>query len=84
MQFQADLLQVPVARPRVIETTAMGAAFLAGLAVGFWGGLEELAAKWQAERIFKPTREAEAMNKLYHGWQRAVGLAREWADVEEL
>jgi glycerol kinase len=83
MQFQADLLQVPVARPEVIETTALGAAFLAGLAVGFWDGQDELAARWQAERIFKPAREAGAMNKLYRGWQRAVERARGWADVEE-
>lgn len=83
MQFQADLLQVPVARPRVIETTATGAAFLAGLAVGFWGDQEELADKWQAERIFAPAREAGAMNKLYRGWQRAVERAREWAEVGE-
>jgi glycerol kinase len=83
MQFQADLLQVPVARPGVIETTALGAAFLAGLAVGFWDGQDELAARWQAERIFKPVRDAVAINKLYRGWQRAVERARGWADVEE-
>jgi glycerol kinase len=83
MQFQADLLQVPVARPGVIETTALGAAFLAGLAVGFWDGQDELAARWQPEHIFKPNRDAGAMNKLYRGWQRAVERARGWADVEE-
>jgi glycerol kinase len=56
---------------------------LAGLAVGFWDGQDELAARWQAEHIFKPNWDAGAMNKLYRGWQRAVGRARGWADVEE-
>jgi glycerol kinase len=82
MQFQSDLLQVTVARPMVIETTAMGAAFLAGLAVGFWGGQDELAATWQAEQTFEPVRDTGAMNKLYRGWQRAVERARGWAEAE--
>lgn len=79
MQFQADLLQVPVARPRVIETTAMGAAFLAGLAVGFWKGREQLTEIWQAERVFQPEAAAADMDKLYSDWRRAVERSRSWA-----
>jgi glycerol kinase len=80
MQFQADLLGVPVVRPRVTETTALGAAYLAGLAVGFWDSREEIAAQWQAERRFEPTmpdaRREEAMTR----WARAVAHAKSWAE----
>ncbi len=75
MQFQADLLGIPVVRPRVTETTALGAAYLAGLATGVWGGTEELSTLWQAERRFHPTlpreRAAEAMAR----WEHAVRQA---------
>ncbi|MBC8139486.1 MAG: glycerol kinase, partial [Fibrella sp.] len=79
MQFQADLLGVPVVRPRVVETTALGAACLAGLAVGFWKTREEIARHWQVERTFTPGRSRGEMGNLYANWQRAVGRSRDWA-----
>ncbi|GAV25372.1 glycerol kinase [Carboxydothermus islandicus] len=82
MQFQADILGVPVERPVNIETTAMGAAYLAGLAVGFWVDKKELVAKYKVSRRFEPTMDVETREKLYKGWQRAVTRARDW-EVEE-
>ena len=72
MQFQADLLGIPVVRPKVIETTALGAAYLAGLAVGSYRNLEELAAQWQVERRFLPTMPRERAAELMANWERAV------------
>jgi glycerol kinase len=72
MQFQADLLGIPVVRPRVIETTALGAAYLAGLSCGVYGGLDELAAHWQAERTFHPTMSRARAAELMQGWEHAV------------
>jgi glycerol kinase len=78
MQLQADLLGVPVQRPAVTETTALGAAYLAGLAVGYWSGLEEIATQWQAEAEFVPGMPPSQRDALYAGWQRAVERARGW------
>lgn len=78
MQFQSDILGVPVSRPKVIETTALGAAYLAGLATGYWGSKEEIAAKWQIDRVFKPDMDEEKRNSLYSGWTKAVKRAMEW------
>ncbi len=79
MQFQADLLGVPVVRPRVTETTALGAAYLAGLAVGFWQDETELAALWQAERRFEPAMPETRRTALISAWQRAVERSLNWA-----
>jgi len=79
MQFQADILGVPVQRPAVTETTALGAAYLAGLATGFWNSLEEIAGQWRLERSFEPAMSADQREALYSGWQRAVERARHWA-----
>ncbi len=79
MQTQADLLGVPVVRPRQTETTALGAAFLAGLAVGLWQGPDELAALWRAERRFEPTGSADWRASRVAEWHRAVDRARSWA-----
>jgi glycerol kinase len=79
MQFQADLLGVPVVRPRVTETTALGAAYLAGLAVGFWTSREEIAAQWQSERRFVPRMPAARREEALARWARAVAHARAWA-----
>ncbi|HQE41301.1 MAG TPA: FGGY-family carbohydrate kinase, partial [Zoogloea sp.] len=79
MQIQADLLGVPVIRPRQTETTALGAAYFAGLAVGVWNTPEELAAHWQTERIFTPARSADWRLAHLHEWHRAVERARGWA-----
>ena len=80
MQFQSDILGVPVDRPVVTETTAMGAAFLAGLAVGFWKSKDEIAAKWAVDRNFKPAMDAAVREKLYKGWKRAVERALKWEE----
>jgi glycerol kinase len=80
MQFQADLLGVPVIRPRVTETTALGAAYLAGLAVGFWSSQEEIAAQWQAERRFEPQMPHARREALMARWARAVEHAKSWAE----
>jgi len=79
MQFQADLLRVPVVRPRVVETTALGAAYLAGLAVGYWKNRAEIAAQWTESRRFRPAANAPAMKKLRLTWHRAVERAKGWA-----
>ncbi|MCU0813563.1 MAG: glycerol kinase GlpK [Burkholderiaceae bacterium] len=75
MQFQADLLGIPVVRPQVTETTALGAAYLAGLATGVWHGLDELAAQWRVERRFEPTLPRARADELMAGWERAVRQA---------
>ena len=75
MQFQADLLGIPVVRPKVIETTALGAAYLAGLSSGLYQGLPELAAQWQVERRFLPTMPRERAEELMARWDRAVRQA---------
>jgi glycerol kinase len=82
MQFQADLLGVPVVRPKVTETTALGAAYLAGLAVGFWKSQEEIAALWQVDRRFEPVMGADRRDSLYRGWQRAVERAKGWVAAD--
>ncbi|HZP58748.1 MAG TPA: glycerol kinase GlpK [Opitutaceae bacterium] len=79
MQFQSDLLRVPVIRPRITETTALGAAFLAGLAVGFWKNCDELAGLWRRDRTFAPRASAPAMRALHADWRRAVDRTKNWA-----
>jgi glycerol kinase len=80
MQFQSDILQVPVIRPIVTETTALGAAYLAGLGVGYWGSVEELQEQWAVDRRFAPSMEEGHTRELLKGWQRAVKAAITWAD----
>jgi glycerol kinase len=79
MQFQADLLQTPVLRPKVTETTALGAAYLAGLAVGYWKDRSELAAHWTLDRRFEPTRRPDEMARQREDWARAVTRSGGWA-----
>ncbi len=78
MQLQCDLLGVPVVRPKVNETTALGAACLAGLAVGYWKNLADIAKHWQVDRRFKPAMKAAARTQITHGWNRALGRAKGW------
>jgi glycerol kinase len=78
MQFQADLLRVPVIRPRVSETTALGAAYLAGLGVGFWKGPSEIEAQWQSDRKFTPAMKPGTRKNLVLGWNKALGRAKRW------
>ena len=80
MQFQADILGTRVDRPEIIETTALGAAYLAGLAVGFWSSKEELASRWRLDRHFKPEMEEEKSAKLYKGWLKAVERSKDWEE----
>jgi len=79
MQFQADLLDVPVVRPRVAETTALGAAYAAGLAVGFWTSTDEIRANWAADRTWEPAMEASHRDHLYGEWKKAVTKTFDWA-----
>jgi glycerol kinase len=81
-QFQADVLGLPILRPRVRETTGLGAAYLAGLGVGLWRGPEALRDLWQLDRAFEPAMPAERREVLYRGWQRAVARTRDWAREE--
>jgi glycerol kinase len=78
MQFQADMLGVPVVRPKVIETTALGAAYAAGLATGFWRDLESLRQQWQVDRRWQPQMDAERRAQLYAGWKKAVTRTFDW------
>ena len=80
MQFQADQLGVPVVRPVVAETTALGAAYAAGLAVGVWSGLDELSAQWRAERTWRPAMAAAARDEAYAQWHKAVQRTMDWVD----
>ena len=80
MQFQADILGVPVIRPRVAETTALGAAYAAGLATGFWAGLDELRANWQVDRTWEPAMDDRRREELYRDWQRAVERTFGWVE----
>jgi glycerol kinase len=80
MQFQADILGVAVQRPKVTETTALGAAYLAGLAIGFWRDQDEIAANWAVDRTYEPRMPDDERERLYAGWQRAVVRARRWVE----
>jgi len=82
MQFQADVLGVPVVRPRIHETTALGAAYLAGLGVGYWKSAAELGAQWQSERVFEPKMERGKAASLLAGWRKAVERSKDWAARE--
>jgi glycerol kinase len=79
MQFQADLLGCPVVRPQVRETTALGAAYLAGLAVGYWRDRAEIGRLWQAERTFAPNMERSVSDEMRRMWSRALERSKGWA-----
>ena len=78
MQFQADILDVPVIRPEVSETTALGAAYAAGLAVGFWSGIEELKRNWAMDKTWQPTMDPKLREKYYREWKKAVDRTFDW------
>jgi glycerol kinase len=80
MQFQADVLNVPVTRSSLTETTALGAAYAAGLAVGFWTDLEELRLNWRADRTWQPRMDEKQRGRLYRGWQKAVTRTLDWIE----
>ena len=77
-QFQADVMSVAVLRPRVIETTALGAAYLAGLGAGVWSSLDDVARCWTLERRFEPLPDERARATRYDGWRRAVARSKGW------
>ena len=78
MQFQSDILDVNIDRPEIIETTALGAAYLAGLAVGFYKNKNEITSKWKVQKEFTPNMDENKRTKLYKGWKRAVSRAIQW------
>lgn len=83
MQFQSDILNVEIDRPKVVETTALGAAYLAGLSVGFYKSKDEITSKWAVDKRFKPGMDKEKIDKLYSGWSKAVSRALKWAKEDE-
>jgi glycerol kinase len=80
MQFQSDLLQVPVIRPQTLETTALGAAYLAGLAVGYWASVDDIRSQWQVDRRFEPDMPQERTASLRAGWTRALERSMAWEE----
>lgn len=82
LQFQADILNVPVVRPVVAETTALGAAYAAGLAVGFWSGLDDLSKNWQEDKRWEPNMESGERDRLYRNWKKAVTKTLDWVDED--
>jgi glycerol kinase len=80
MQLQADILGVPVVRPVVHETTALGAAYAAGLATGLWSNLDELRANWGVDQVFEPQWSEDQREQAYAGWKKAVERSRDWVD----
>ncbi len=84
LQFQADILGTSVERPQMVETTALGAAFMAGIAEGVWSGTDEVAKAWRSERIFAPAMTQDARDALIGSWRRAVERSKAWADRENV
>jgi len=80
MQFQSDILQVPVVRPVVSETTALGAGYLAGLAVGFWKDIDEIQTQWEIDKRFEPNMSKDRVSKLMKNWEKALGRAKKWSE----
>eukprot|EP01029_Cantina_marsupialis_P020463 TRINITY_DN4795_c0_g4_i2.p1 TRINITY_DN4795_c0_g4~~TRINITY_DN4795_c0_g4_i2.p1 ORF type:complete len:500 (-),score=112.79 TRINITY_DN4795_c0_g4_i2:876-2375(-) len=78
MQFQSDVLDAPVYRPKTLETTALGAAYLAGLAVGYWDGVEDIKEQWQMDKKFEPTMPEDEAKRLLTGWDKALGRSKNW------
>jgi glycerol kinase len=84
MQFQADILHVPVVRPKVVETTALGAAYLAGLAVGFWKSRAEIQSAWVVDQRFEPQKSAASAQHRRTRWKEALRRARDWEEHSTL
>jgi glycerol kinase len=80
MQFQADILGVPVIRPKISETTALGAAYAAGLAVGFWDDLDALRSNWAQDKSWQSDMDSTSRSQLYSGWKKAVTRTLDWVD----
>ena len=82
MQFQSDILDVPVVRPKISETTALGAAYAAGLAVGYWSSPEELKRNWAEDKRWAPSMDEARRAKLYASWQKAVTRSFDWTSTD--
>jgi len=82
MQFQSDILGVDVVRPQITETTALGAAYLAGLAVGYWSDVGAIQNQWKLDRRFTPALDSGLVQAQLRGWQRAVNASKAWADAD--
>jgi glycerol kinase len=82
MQFQADILGVPVVRPKVAETTSLGAAYAAGLAVGYWDGLDDLREHWAEDKRWEPQLDADERERTYRNWKKAVARTFDWVDAD--
>ena len=80
MQFQSDILRIPLVRPKILETTALGAAYLAGLAVGFWKNTDEIKKQWQVDKRFEPQMSEDEANNLLHKWNKAVEKSKGWIE----
>ena len=80
LQFQADILKIPVVRPVILETTALGAAYLAGLAVGYWQGYDEIAAQWKRDETFHAAMAHEEVTMLCRNWEKARGRSERWIE----
>ena len=83
MQFQADVLGVPVVRPKIAETTALGAAYAAGLAVGFWADEDELTAQWAEDKRWEPAMDRAVADRYYRKWGKAVQRTLDWVDEDD-
>ena len=81
MQFQADILNVPVVRPKITETTALGAAYAAGLAVGYWAGRDDLKRNWGVDKRWEPAMDEARRAALYKRWQKAVTRSLDWVEL---
>ena len=80
MQFQSDMMGVPVLRPKVAETTALGAAYLGGLAVGYWKSRDAIARQWKVDATFKPSMRPKEVQRLTRSWDKALERAKDWED----
>ena len=83
LQFQSDILGVPVIRPKIVETTALGAAYLAGLAVGYWTSKDDIARHWRLNATFQPTMRKSEVTRRRRGWERALERSFRWEDGKE-
>ena len=82
LQFQSDILDIPVVRPQILETTALGAAYLAGLAVDFWSSQAEIQSQWELDQMFTPSMSPDRVDELRDGWSKALKRARAWEDSD--